>query len=288
MNNSVQCGSWFDHPEWFEIGFQDVTRQEADFFEAAFARWCQFPVRRLLEPACGSGRLVVEMARRGYDVTGFDLSQPSLDYLRRQLKRRKLKAKALRADMTRFRLPGRFDGAFCTYNSFRVLTTEVAARNHLQSMAAAVRPGGLYFLGLHLAPPDVDPMGIERWVGERGRTKVTTTLRVVASDVKRRVERLRINLLVRQFDRSLNRKHGDNGSRNGNGRAKEVTVQRLRDEFDYRLYTAAQIRRLFKSVPQWELVDVFDFWYKIDEPQKLDNELLDALFVLRRLESRQG
>jgi SAM-dependent methyltransferase len=268
--SGVKVESWFDHPEWFEIGFQDVTNQEADFFEEAFKRWCKFPVRRLLEPACGSGRLVVEMARRGFDVTGFDLSEPSLEYLRGELKRRKLKAKVQKADMTRFRLPKRFDGAFCTYNSFRVLTTEAAARSFLQSMAGAVRPGGIFFLGLHLAPPGIEPLGIERWVGERGRTHVTTTLRIVGSDAKRRVERLRINLLVRQF------------SRNGNGHAKTPAVQRLRDEFDYRLYTAAQIRRLFKGVPEWELVDVFDFWYQIDEPQKLDNELMDALFVLRR------
>src|ERR1700690_1943807 len=107
--SGVQIESWFDHPEWFEIGFQDVTEQEADFFEKAFARWCKFPVKRLLEPACGSGRLVVEMARRGYDMTGFDLSQPSLDYLERELKRRKLKANVLKADMTKFHLPKRFD-----------------------------------------------------------------------------------------------------------------------------------------------------------------------------------
>jgi len=286
-NSGVQIESWFDHPEWFEIGFQDVTKQEADFFETAFKRWCKFPVRRLLEPACGSGRLVVEMARRGYDVTGFDLSEPSLVYLRRELKRRRLRAKVLNADMTKFRLPKRFDGAFCTYNSFRVLTTETAARSFLQSTAAAVRPGGLFFLGLHLAPPDIDPLGIERWTGERGRTKVTTTLRIVASDAKRRVERLRINVLVREFGRNGNGKETSNGkaARTKLGRSQNesaVKVQRLRDEFDYRLYTAAQIRRLFKSVPQWELVNVFDFWYKIDEPQKLDNDLVDALFVLRR------
>ncbi len=214
-NNGVKVESWYDHPEWFEIGFQDVTKQEADFFENAFQRWCQFPVRRLLEPACGSGRLVVEMARRGYDVTGFDLSQPSIDYLKRELKRRKLKAKALLADMTKFRLPKRFDSAFCTYNSFRVLTTETAARSFLQSTASAVRPGGLFFLGLHLAPPGIEPYCVERWTGQRGRTKVTTTLSIVGSDTKRRVERLRINVLVREFRRN------GNSSRNGhpNGKA---------------------------------------------------------------------
>ncbi|HEY2827459.1 MAG TPA: class I SAM-dependent methyltransferase [Pirellulales bacterium] len=298
-NNGVQIESWFDHPEWFEIGFQDVTKQEADFFEKAFKRWCKFPVKRLLEPACGSGRLVVEMARRGYDLTGFDLSQPSVDYLRRELKRRKLKGTAYKADMTRYRVPKKFDSAFCTYNSFRVLTTEIAARSFLQSTAAAVRPGGLFFLGLHLAPPGIEPYCVERWTGERGRTKVTTTLRIVASDSKRRVERLRINVLVREFGSNSNGKHRANGKPSGNGQAKgakkagavklesaklesATKVQRLRDEFDYRLYTAAQIKQLFKSVPQWELVEVFDFWYKIDEPQKLDNDLVDALFVLRR------
>ncbi len=288
-NSGVKLESWYDHPEWFEIGFQDVTQQEADFFEKAFKRWCKFPVRRLLEPACGSGRLVVEMAKRGYDVTGFDLSQPSVDYLKQELKRRKLKATALRADMTKFRLPKRFDSAFCTYNSFRVLTTEVAARSFLQSTANAVRPGGLFFLGLHLAPPGVEPYCVERWTGQRGQTKVTTTLRIVASDSKRRVERLRINVLVRELGQ--NGSSSRNGHSNGKARVSKSaqkpskaapSVQRLRDEFDYRLYTAAQIRQLFKSVPQWELVEVFDFWYKIDEPQKLDNDLVDALFVLRR------
>jgi SAM-dependent methyltransferase len=275
-NGAVECGSWFDHPEWFEIGFQDVTGREADFFEAAFQRWCDFPVRRLLEPACGSGRLVVEMARRGYEVTGFDLSKPSVEFLRRRLKGTKLKAKAMQADMTRFSLPQKFDGAFCTYNSFRVLTTETAAQSHLKCVAKALRKGGLYFLGLHLAPPGVDPMGIERWTGERGRTHVTTTLRVTGADTKRRVERLRISLLVREYGESANERQKKNG------RAKPPVIKRLRDEFDYRLYTAAQMRQLLRSIPQFELIDVFDFWYQIDEPQKLDNELYDALFVLRR------
>lgn len=283
MNKSVKYASWFDHPEWFEIGFQNETVKEADFFEAAFRKYCPFPVRRLLEPACGSGRLVTEMAARGYDVTGFDLSEPSIDYLRERLKRRRLKAQVLMADMTRFRLPGKFDSAFCTYNSFRVLTTEAAARSHLTCVADAVRAGGLYFLGLHLAPPDADPLCVERWVGERDQTHVTTTLRIVDYNQRRRVERLRISLLVREFSANGKSHRNGNGS---NGKlplsARPATIHRLRDEFDYRTYSAFQIRKLFASVPQWELIDVFDFWYELAEPQQLDDDLVDALFILRR------
>ena len=287
-SDGLVCESWFDHPEWFEIGFDDMTSKEADFFEAAFKKYCDFPVSRVLEPGCGSGRLIAEMAERGYQMTGFDLSEPSLHYLRQRLRQLKLRAEVQTGDMAEFSFPGKFDAAFCPINSFRHLTNAADAKRHLECMAAALRPGGIYILGLHLNPPDSDPYCIERWYGRRGRIHVGTTLRVVASDPRRRVERLRISVLVRELE---DRKKAEaNGSVNGHVKrtghskltASSRVIGRLRDEFDYRLYTAAQIRRLFASVPELELLEVFDFWYELDDPQKLDNELSDAVFILRR------
>ena len=148
-SKNLEITSWYNRPEWFEIGFEKETKKEADFFEAAFKRWCPFRVRRLFEPACGSGRLITEMASRGYQMAGFDLSEPSIEYLRQRLKRMRLKAHLFIGDMSDFRLPGKFDGGHCTYNTFRHLTTEEAALGHLRSAARAIRSGGLYFLGLH-------------------------------------------------------------------------------------------------------------------------------------------
>ena len=116
--------------------------------------------------------------------------------------------------MTNFKFRGKFDSAFCTYNSFRVLTTETAAGSHLQCVADAVRSGGLYFLGMHLAPPGCDPTCIERWTGQRDNTHVTTTLRIVDYDLKARTERLRINLLVREFETNGKTKHGARATAN--------------------------------------------------------------------------
>jgi len=59
---------------------------------------------------------------------------------------------------------------------------------------------------------------------------------------------------------------------------------RLRDEFPLRMYTAAQFRKLLAAVPGLELCDVYDFWYEIDNPLKLSNELSDTVFILRRRE----
>ena len=160
-------------------------------------------------------------------MTGFDLNRPSLDYLRRRLARRGLRADVFQADMADFRLPEPVDAAFCTVNTFRHLLTEQSARRHLECIAESLRPGGIYILGLHLLPPDASEEDTERWTERQGRTQVTVTLRVLSTDRRRRIERLRVSLLARVG-------------------AKEV---RLRDEFPFRMYTAAQFRRLLATVP---------------------------------------
>ena len=257
---SILQANWYDYPRYYDLAFQSDTRPEADFIEAACRKYCPFKASRLLEPACGTGRLVRELAARGYRVTGFDLSQPALDFLRQRLVRRKLQARVIEADMTDFRLARPVDAAFCTVNTFRHLLTEEAARQHLECIASALRPGGIYVLGIHLLPPDVSEEDGERWTERRGNTQVTVTLRVLSMDRRRRVERLRVSMLVRDRGREF----------------------RLRDEFSFRMYTARQFRSLLASVPSLELCDVYDFWYEIDQPLKLNDDRADTVFVLRR------
>ncbi|HZL91183.1 MAG TPA: class I SAM-dependent methyltransferase [Pirellulaceae bacterium] len=253
-------GDWYKYPHLFDLAFRSETRLEADFLEAAFQKYARRQVRSLLEPACGSGRLVAEMASRGYRMAGFDVSQPMLDYARRRLKRRELSARLFDADMAEFRLPRPVDAAFNTFNSFRHLLTEQAARRFLENTAEAVRPGGIFVLGLHLVPLDAEEGASERWTARHGRTRLTVTLRVTNFNRRERIEQLRVSSLVRSNGKTV----------------------RLRSEFPYRLYTAAQLKRLLASVPQWELCDVFDFWYEIDQPRKLDDQMSDTVLVLRR------
>jgi SAM-dependent methyltransferase len=266
--------NWYDYPAYFDLAFRSETTREADFIEAACRKYCSFAARQLLEPACGTGRLIAELASRGYRMLGFDLSDPALDYCRRRLARKKLQAEVFSADMADFHLPftspsGRgtkgedyrqVDAAYNTFNSFRHLLTEESARSHLECVARSVRQGGLYILGFHLLPPDASEECIERWTERQGQTQVTVTLRVLETDLRKRIEKLRVSLLVR---------------------TKKDTL-RLRDEFQLRRYTAAQFRRLLAKVPAWELCDVYDFWYEIDQPLVLNNELSDTVFILRK------
>jgi len=251
--------SWYDYPAYFDLAFRDETQLEADFIEAACRKYCDFPVRRLLEPACGSGRLIVELARRGYEMTGFDLSEPMLEYARRRLARRKLSANLLDADMADFSFR-HFDAAYNTFNSFRHLLTEEAALAHLRCVTDALRPGGIYILGLHLLPPDASEECTERWTARQGRTKLTATLKVIASNRRRRLETLRIAMRVRSSRREV----------------------RIQSDFTLRLYSARQIKSLLAQQRGLELCDVFDFWYEIDHPRRLVDKMSDTVLVLRK------
>src|SRR5439155_17513432 len=114
VRSRILIANCYDYPQYYDIAFQAYTRREADFIEAACRKYCSFDARRFLEPACGTGRLVTELAARGYQVTGFDLSQPALGYLRQQLARRRLHAETFEAEMSDFRLGRPVDGAYCT------------------------------------------------------------------------------------------------------------------------------------------------------------------------------
>jgi hypothetical protein len=131
---------------------------------------------------------------------------------------------------------------------------------HLRCVAGSLRPGGIYVLGFHLLPLDADETCIERWSAQHGRTRVTVTLRVLETHRRQRKELLRLSMLVRSG----------------------AKVFRVRTEFYLRMYTARQFRSLIAQVPQLELCDVFDFWYDIEDPLRLDDELTDMVAVLRK------
>src|SRR5215831_6660780 len=259
----ILVANCYDYPQYYDIALQAYTQLEADFIEAACRKYCPFDVRRFLEPACGSGRLITELATRGYEMTGFDLNQPALGYLRRRLARHGLRAKTFEADMSDFWLDRPVDAAYCTVNTFRHLLTEQTARDHLRCIAGSLRPGGIYILGLHLLPLDINKEDTERWTQRRGDTIVTVTLRVLRTDLRHRIERLQVHMLVHRRSEELH----------------------LRYEFQFRTYTVRQFRRLLGSVSSLELCDVYDFRYDITQRFALNDEMAYQVFVLRRLRS---
>jgi SAM-dependent methyltransferase len=250
----------YDSPALWDLAFSDETKPEADFLQQVLAHYLKRTTASVLEIGCGGGRQVVEMARRGFDVTAFDLSSVCVAETRRQLKRRKLAATVMQADMADFQLPQQFDLAHCLVNTFRHLITEDAARLHLQSVARSLRPGGLYVLGFHLLPPDALELDCERWTILHGKRRVTTTVRVLDFSRKTRLETVRFSLKV----------------------TAPAGGVRLSSDHQLRIYRAHQFRTLLRTVPEFQLLDVYDFCYDLSESFPLNDQLGDAVFILQK------
>ena len=250
----------YDRPDLWDFAFSDETDFEADFIQQMASRWLNTNRPAVLEIGCGGGRQTVNLAMRGLPVTAFDLNPTCVRETQRRLKRRRLAANVFTADMLDFQTSETFDLAHCLVNTFRHLTDERSARCHLQAVARALRPGGLYLLGFHLLPPDAAEEDCERWTLRRGKKSVTVTVRVLQFCRRTRLETVRFSLKA----------------------TLPSGVIRLRSDHQLRIYRADQFRSLLRAVPEFELLSVHDFCYDADNPLPLDDQLGDAVFVLRR------
>ena len=67
-------GHLYDYPAYYDLIFGSDCAAELSFLEACFERFTDRVVSRVFEPACGTGRLLYRLARRGYSVSGNDLN----------------------------------------------------------------------------------------------------------------------------------------------------------------------------------------------------------------------
>jgi SAM-dependent methyltransferase len=252
--------SIYDHPKYYDLVFGADCAAEVKFILGCGAKYLNRPPQRFFEPACGTGRLLYALARKGYQVGGLDLNSKAVDFCNRRFARHGLAAPAVVADMADFKVRGRYDVAFNTINSFRHLASEAASRAHLQCMGKAVRVGGLYLLGVHLTPTAVPPSETESWSARRGHLSINTHMWTNSRDTKQRVERFGIRFDV----------HRPSGS------------FRINDELVLRSYTPKQMNRLIESSGCWESIATYDFGYDLNEPIQVDASTEDVLYVLRR------
>lgn len=257
--------AWYDSPRHYDMVYADYTRSETRFLEAMLRRHGP-PAsgsRRILEPACGSGRLVESLARRGHRVWGFDLNANQLAYARDRLRRKGLRAMLWRDDLGGFNLPrgaSGFDLAHCLVSTFKYVLAEAEAVRHLRKVAGALRPGGLYVLGLHLTDYANPASDHERWAARKGRTHVVSDTWSAPANPRTRTEAMRTRMRIRERGR----------------------LRVTETEWTFRTYGPGQLRALLRQAPTLELVACHDFRYDASETRSLDLAWTDVVLVLRR------
>jgi SAM-dependent methyltransferase len=152
--------------------FYDLDFGEADadlLMYQQFASRCGSPI---LELGCGTGRVLLPLARQGYQITGVDLSLPMLEVARRKVAAEDLTERVtlLQQDMRELELGGRFNLAFAAINSFMHLLNTDDQLTALAHIRHHLAPSGVLLLDLF--NPDLSRLLETR--GQVGLAKVMT------------------------------------------------------------------------------------------------------------------
>ena len=108
---------------------------------------------RVLEPMCGSARLLRGFANDGYATVGVDASPEMLTLAQARYAKDGLRGEWLLADVRDFDLDQACDLAVCPVNSLAHLQSDAAMEAHLHAMSRNLFVGASYFVQLDLKPP---------------------------------------------------------------------------------------------------------------------------------------
>ncbi len=211
-------GGLYLSPVLYDVVNGPDTAREVTALERAAARFAarSGPGSVWLEPACGTGRYLRGLWRRGRHVAGYDPAAGMRAYATRRLAAmttphaatRRPGAKPPRRAIAdaHFTTPapdvaralGRLaaaDVAICPVNSLRHLRDDPAALAHLAQVAALLRPGGVYLVGIDLLHGDREPEE-DVWEAARGPLRVQQVIQYLPPEDRRRREQVVVELVV--------------------------------------------------------------------------------------------
>ncbi|SFI35624.1 SAM-dependent methyltransferase [Planctomicrobium piriforme] len=250
----------YDYPKYYDLLFGSDWQAEYKFLLQCFDEYAKCPVQRVFEPACGTGRLLIKLAKAGYEVAGNDLNPKAVEFCNKRMKKAGFTPTVSIGDMADFTVKKKFHAAFNTINSFRHLSSEKAAESHLHCMGNALTKGGLYILGLHLTPTKGDRIEHEEWTARRGHLQVNSAMWCKNLDLKKRNEQLGMTFDIYTPTKQF----------------------RLIDEMNYRTYTDKQFKSLLSRCPEFEVAVIHDFVYDVKTTVEITAETEDVVFILRK------
>jgi SAM-dependent methyltransferase len=147
--------NWFNSPYYHQLYFDRDESEAAAFINKLIGYLHPAANAAMLDVACGKGRHSMQLAAKGFDVTGIDLSE---DSIREALKNESGNLHFYQHDM---RLPfwiNYFDYAFNFFTSFGYFKTQREHDNAIRTIAQSLKKGGTFvmdYLNVHYSEDHV-------------------------------------------------------------------------------------------------------------------------------------
>lgn len=190
----------YDLPKYYDIAFSRDITKEIEFFINCFKKYARIEVKRVLEPACGSGIFLTAFPKYGYHITGYDINPHMVSYAREQIEKTGFvgKAEALWGDMRTMKFNAQFDAAINLISSLSYCVSDEDLRSHFRAMAESLHKGGIYIVEIFCACEDIknEIMPDETWFAERDKIKIEATWHPKSYDLKNKIRHIIFKMKV--------------------------------------------------------------------------------------------
>ncbi len=133
--------------EVYDAGWSDFTLQYVPFIEG-FIRERGLEKARVLDLACGTGVLAVEMAKLGHTVHGIDISARMIKAALRKSDR--IPGLSFETgDIRELKITGRYDMVTCTFDALNYIRRLPEIKRIFGCVARVLEPGGLFIFDVN-------------------------------------------------------------------------------------------------------------------------------------------
>ena len=152
MPTDMNEGPWYQNffgqrylDSYSHILTPEQTLRQVDFIERVLGLPSD---GKILDLCCGHGRHLVELASRGYQMTGLDLDPLYLEMAHRAAQERNLQVRLECKDMRDIPYTDEFDAIINIFTSFGYLESDEEDQKVLNGVGRALKPGGLFLMEL--------------------------------------------------------------------------------------------------------------------------------------------
>lgn len=158
MADKAWFKDWFNSP-YYHLLYQHRDENEAEQFITTLINHLE-PTQgaTMLDIACGKGRHSMALAEMGFDVTGIDLSEASINEAKVAQTER---LHFYQHDMRRVFRINYYDFAFNFFTSFGYFKTRREHDSAIRMMADSIKPGGILvidYLNVHFVESSLEPI----------------------------------------------------------------------------------------------------------------------------------
>ena len=136
-------------PFYDAINAEIDYKKWADFIEKIFKKECKSTPELVLDLGCGTGKMTLELASRGYDMTGIDYSPEMLDIARTAAEEYGNDILWLCQDMREFELYGTVDAIVCCLDCINHLESAKDLESCFKLVHNYLNPDGIFIFDIN-------------------------------------------------------------------------------------------------------------------------------------------